>query len=168
MAYAFLYTYASFDFAETMGLNLLQGRGLSRDRPRDSLAEQQTGRLIGFFTGLALLIACAGLFALATFLAEQRTKEIGIRKVLGASIPSLFVLLTGDLLKLVALAFLAAVPLAYFSATRWLEHFAYRIDLSVWMFLFAGVLALLVAFATVGYQATRAALADPVQSLRYE
>ncbi len=130
--------------------------------------EARLGRVLGYCTFLALLIACLGLFGLAAFTAEQRTKEIGIRKVLGASVPGVVALLSTDFLRLVALAFVVAAPLAYLATSRWLDAFAYRIDLSWPLFLMAGGAALGVAFVTVSYQAVKAALADPVKSLRYE
>ena len=130
--------------------------------------EQQLGQIVAVFAFLAIFVACLGLFGLASFTAQQRTKEIGVRKVLGATVPGLVALLSKDFLRLVALAFLVATPAAYFLAQRWLDGFAYRIDLSVWTFVVAGVAALGIALLTVGYQAVKAALADPVQSLRYE
>ena len=114
------------------------------------------------------MIACLGLFGLASFTAEQRTKEIGVRKVLGASVGSVVLLLSKDFVKLVAVAFVVAVPVAYFGAAWWLNDFAYRIDLSWAIFFIAGLAALGIAMITVSYQAIRAALANPVESLRYE
>ena len=131
-------------------------------------AELRLGNLFGAFAVLAVVIACLGLFGLTVFTAEQRTKEIGIRKVLGATVSHLVALLSKDFLKLVGVAFVIAAPVAYFTMNRWLEDFAYRIDLSGWVFVLAGVAALGVALLTVSYQAIRAALADPVKSLRYE
>jgi len=131
-------------------------------------AERRLARLFGAFTTLALLIACLGLFGLAAFTAEQRTKEIGIRKVLGASVTHLVALLSKDFLKLIGIAFVVAAPVAYLVMAKWLETFAYRIDVSWWIFLTAGSLALAIGLLTVSYQAIKAALADPVKSLRYE
>jgi putative ABC transport system permease protein len=131
-------------------------------------AELRLGETFGFFTIQALLIASLGLFGLAAFAAEQRTKEIGVRKVLGAKVTSLVALLSMDFLKLVSIAFVVGAPLAYFVMQRWLEDFAYRIELGPRIFLLTGVTALLIALATVSYQAIKAALADPVKSLRYE
>ncbi len=113
-------------------------------------------------------MACLGLFGLASYTAEQRTKEIGVRKVLGATVPSIVGLLSKDFALLVALAFVAAAPVAYFAMGRWLDDFAYRIEISWWIFLMAGLFALLIALLTVSYQSIKAALADPVKSLRYE
>lgn len=131
-------------------------------------AEQRFGRLFGVLAGLAVFIACLGLFGLAAFAAAQRTKELGIRKVLGASVPHLIRLLTQDVVRLVGLAFLIAAPLAYVAMDRWLEAFAYRITLGPAVFLLAGMLTLVVAFVTVSTQAYRAAATDPIHALRYE
>lgn len=122
----------------------------------------------GAFSGVAILLACLGLFGLASFTIVQRTKEIGIRKVLGATIPNLVTVLSADFLKLVVIAFLAAVPVTYIAMQRWLEDFAYRTDLSLWIFLGAGAAAVLIALVTVSYQAIRSAVSNPVKSLRYE
>jgi len=123
---------------------------------------------LGIFTGLALFIACLGLFALATFTAERRTKEIGIRKVLGASVAGITELLAKDFLKLVLIAIVIASPVAYYFMNKWLANFAYRIDIQWWMFAATGAAAVLIAFLTVGFQSVRAALANPVKSLRSE
>ena len=125
-------------------------------------------RTLHAFTFLALLIACLGLFGLAAYTAEQRTKEIGVRKVMGATVPGLVVLLSREFVRLVLVAFVLAAPAAYLLASRWLEEFAYRVPLSWPIFALAGAAALVIALATVSYQAVRAALADPVESLRYE
>lgn len=117
---------------------------------------------------LAIFIACLGLFGLATFTVEARTKEIGIRKVMGASTRHIVSLISKDFLKLVLLAFVIASPLAWYGTQQWLQNFAYRIELSVWMFLGSGILAVLVAFLTVAYQAFGASRANPVNSLRCE
>jgi len=131
-------------------------------------AEQNTARLLTAFSALAIAIACLGLLGLATFATQQRTKEIGIRKVLGASVLSLSRLLSNEFLKLVLLANLIAWPLAYFAMTRWLRNFAYRVPLGLELFLLSGALALIIAILTVSYQSVRAALANPVNSLRNE
>jgi putative ABC transport system permease protein len=130
--------------------------------------ERALGKAVAFFTLLSVVIACMGLFGLATFTAERRTKEIGVRKVLGASAASLVALLSKDFLKLVLVGIVVAAPLAYVGMQRWLSDFAYRIALGPGTFLLAGTLALLIAFLTVSYQAWRAATLDPVESLRYE
>ncbi|MCU0427131.1 MAG: ABC transporter permease [Candidatus Kapabacteria bacterium] len=131
-------------------------------------SETMMSRLTLIFAGLAVVICCLGLLGLAAFMAETRTKEIGVRKVLGASAASIVGLLSKDFLKLVALAILLATPLAYWGMGKWLQSFAYRIDLSWWIFAVAGVGAVGIAFITVAGQALRAAQANPVQSLRSE
>jgi putative ABC transport system permease protein len=122
----------------------------------------------GYFAFLAIFIACLGLFGLSLFTVQQRTKEIGIRKVLGASVPGIIKLLLAGVLKLVLIASVFAWPVAYFAMRSWLQGFAYRIDMAWWTFIFAGALALLIAILTVGFQALKAALANPVEALRYE
>ena len=131
-------------------------------------AEQRIGKIFGVFTTLAVFIGCLGLFGLAAFTAEQRTKEIGIRKVLGATAPGIIRLLMKEFVILIAVANVIAWPVAYFVMQGWLKDFAYRISIGVWIFIVAGVLTLLIAMLTVVYQATKAALMDPVDSLRYE
>jgi len=131
-------------------------------------AEARWGRIVRYASAFALLIACFGLFGLATLTATRRIKEIGIRKVLGATVSHVVLLLSKDLVVLVLYAFVLAAPLAYLAVRRWLDDFAYRIDLSWQTFLVAGLTALVVAVLTVSYQAVRAALADPVNALRHE
>jgi len=131
-------------------------------------ADRRIWRVFSIAAALAMLIACLGLFGLVAFSAQQRTKEIGIRKVLGSTALSIVVLIARDFVKLVAMAFVVAAPLAYLAMNHWLNGFAYRIDLSWPIFLVAGLAALCIAMLTVSYQAIRAALADPVKSLRYE
>ncbi len=130
--------------------------------------ERTLGRAVSFFTLLALVIAAMGLFGLVAFAVQRRTKEIGIRKVLGAGVPSILALLSKDVLRLVAVAFVMAVPLAWIAMSRWLEGFAYRIDLGPGVFVLAGCAALLIVLATVSGHALRAATTDPVKALRYE
>ena len=130
--------------------------------------EHLLGKTLGFFTLLALLLASLGLLGLATYAAEQRTKEIGVRKVLGASVSSLILMLSKDFTMLVMVAAVVATPIAYFAMHRWLEGFAYRVEISWEIFFLAGLAALGLALITVSYQAIKAALADPVKSLRYE
>jgi putative ABC transport system permease protein len=120
------------------------------------------------FTGLAVFLACLGLFGLAAYSAERRAKEVGIRKVLGASVVNLMVMLSGDVAKWVLAANVIAWPIAYFAMERWLQNFAYRVDLGWWTFFLAGGLTFCVALLTVSAQAMRAARANPVESLRYE
>ncbi|MEQ1745899.1 MAG: ABC transporter permease [Saprospiraceae bacterium] len=131
-------------------------------------SERRAGTLVLCFAALAIAIACLGLFGLAAFTAQQRTKEIGIRKVLGASVASVVGLLSKDFLKLVALALVIAAPVAYWLAERWLQDFAYRIAIPWALFAAAGVTTVVVAFFTVSFQSIKAALADPVRSLRSE
>jgi putative ABC transport system permease protein len=131
-------------------------------------SEEQLKRIFASFSGLAIIIACLGLFGLSSFMAEQRTKEIGIRKVLGASIPEVIALLSRELLVLVGVAVLVAWPLAYLAMNSWLRNFPFRTSLNPWIFLVSGLAALAIAFLTVCLQATKAASADPVDSLRYE
>jgi len=130
--------------------------------------EKRTSTLFNYFTVLAISISCLGLFGLAAFVAENRTKEIGIRKVLGASVAGVVALLSKDFVKLVFLANLVAFPIAYFAMNKWLQDFAYRIDIGWWVFALAGGIALLIALLTVSTQAIKAALANPVEALRYE
>ena len=117
---------------------------------------------------LGILIACLGLLGLATFAAQQRVKEIGIRKVLGASVPSVVQLLSKDFIKLVIIAFVVATPVAWYFMNKWLEDFAYRTDLKWWVFPLAGIIAVLIALFTISFQAIKAAIANPVKSLRTE
>lgn len=124
--------------------------------------------IINAFTAIAIFISCLGLFGLAAFNAEQRSKEIGIRKVLGASLLGITSLLSKDFLKLVGIAFIIATPVAWWATDRWLEAFSYRVNLSWWMFILAGALAMLITLCTVGGQALKAALANPIKSLQSE
>ncbi|PKK35646.1 cell division protein FtsX [Siphonobacter sp. SORGH_AS_0500] len=140
------------------------------DEAFDSIyrSEQRIGKVFMAFAITAIVIACLGLFGLAAYSAERRTKEIGVRKVLGASEIQLITLLSSDFIRLIGIAFLIASPLAWYVMNRWLEGFAYRITLNVWLFLLAGGLALLVALLTVSSQAIRASLTNPVKSLKTE
>jgi putative ABC transport system permease protein len=131
-------------------------------------AEQRVGTISLSFSLLAILIACLGLFGLVTFAAEQRTKEIGIRKVLGASISNIVQLLSKDFLKLVLLSAVVAFPVAWWIMHSWLQDFAFRIAIGWWVFAIAGFIAAAIALATVCFQAVRAALANPVKNLRTE
>jgi putative ABC transport system permease protein len=121
-----------------------------------------------YFSFISIMIACLGLFGLASISAEQRTKEIGIRKVLGASMSNVVLTLSKEFLAWVVLSNIVAIPIAWYFMSKWLQDFAYRIPISWWMFIFAGGLAFIVAFLTVGVQALKAATANPVESLRYE
>ena len=117
---------------------------------------------------LSIVIACLGLFGLAAFTAEQRTKEIGIRKVLGASVAGISTMLSKDFLKLVIISIIIATPLAWWAMHLWLQNYAYRIEISGWIFLIAGLLSVLIAVVTISFQAIKAAIANPVESLRTE
>ncbi len=131
-------------------------------------AEQRLGKIFMAFTILSILIACLGLFGLAAFNAEKRVKEIGVRKVLGASVGQITYRLSVDFLKLVGIAILVALPLGWFAMDRWLEDFAYRINIPWWALLIAALLAVAIALITVSYQSIKAAIANPVKSLRTE
>ncbi|MCZ6756995.1 MAG: ABC transporter permease [Bacteroidetes bacterium] len=130
--------------------------------------ERRLGQIFGGAALLAVLIACLGLFGLASFTAEQRTKEIGIRKVMGANVPGLIAMLNKDFTILVLIGFAIAVPLAWWTMTTWLEGFAFRIDLAWWIFAIAGGLALVIAWISVSFQSLRVATTNPVNALRYE
>jgi putative ABC transport system permease protein len=131
-------------------------------------ADEQVSKIIGILATLAVIISCLGLFGLASYSAEKRVKEIGIRKVLGASVQDIVSMLSRDFLKLVLIANLIAWPIAWFSINNWLQDFAYRIPVSWWVFLSAGIVAILIAVLTVSFQAIKAAVANPVKSLRTE
>ena len=131
-------------------------------------SEEKQGELLLSFTILTICIACLGLFGLIAFTAQQRVKEIGIRKVLGATTQNLVGMLTGNLLKLVFISLLISVPVCWMLMNRWLQDFAYRISIQWWMFLLAGAIALLIAFLTLSLQAIKAAIANPVKLLRTE
>jgi putative ABC transport system permease protein len=131
-------------------------------------ADQRLLRVITIFATLAIIIAGVGLFGLSIYTAKQRTKEIGIRKVLGASVTGIVGLLSKDFIKLVAIAILVASPIAWWAANKWLQDFAYRIQIGWWVLVSAGIIALLIAMLTVSFQAIKAAIANPVKSLRTE
>jgi putative ABC transport system permease protein len=141
---------------------------LDDDFQKNYDAENRLSSIVSYFTLIAILICCLGLFGLATFSAEQRIKEIGVRKVLGASVTGIVGLLSKDFLKLVVIAIVIATPLAWYVMHKWLEDFAYRITLQWWTFLLAGIIAAVIAFVTICFQAIRAANANPVKSLRTE
>lgn len=130
--------------------------------------QQRTGKLAALFAGLTIFISCLGLFGLATYMAESRIKEIGVRKVLGASVASITTLLSKDFLKLTVIAFIVASPVAWYAMNSWLESYTYRIDVEWWVFVATGAISILIAVATVSYQAIKAAIANPVKSLRSE
>ncbi|MEP6005264.1 MAG: FtsX-like permease family protein, partial [Maribacter dokdonensis] len=140
------------------------------DKEVEKLYEEE--KRLGFisvgFTILAIFISCLGLFGLISYVAEQKKKEIGVRKVLGASVQSVVKLLTKDFIKLVLIAFVLASPIAYYFISRWLEGFTYRIEIKWWVFLASGVLVMVITFLTVGLQSLKSAAANPVKSLRSE
>lgn len=132
------------------------------------LSEEKTGQIFFLFSILAIAIACLGLFGLTSFVTQQRTKEIGVRKVLGASLSKILLLLTKQFIRWVLVANIIAWPVAYFVMYRWLENFAYRTNMGIWVFALSGALAFLIALITVSYQSIKVATANPVDSLRYE
>jgi putative ABC transport system permease protein len=131
-------------------------------------AEQQVGRVAIAFAIIAVIIACLGLFGLATYMAEQRTKEIGVRKVLGATVNNIVIMLSRDFLVLIVIATLIAFPVAWWAMYKWLQDFEYRIGVGWWIFIISGLIAILVALFTISFQAIRAAVSNPVKSLRTE
>ena len=130
--------------------------------------DQQTEQLFGFFSFLAIFIACLGLFGLASYTVEQRTKEIGVRKVLGASVSGVVLLLSKDFLKLVIAAAIIAIPVSYYIISNWLQDFAYKTKISPAIFIIVGFTVFVIALATISFQAVKAAASNPVKSLRYE
>jgi putative ABC transport system permease protein len=152
-----------FDPASTLKYDFLD-----ENFSRQYAAERKQGQLLLIFTVLAVLIACLGLLGLVTFSVGQRNKEIGIRKVLGASVTGIVLLVSKDLIKPVALAFLIAAPLSWFALHRWLEGFAYRTPVSIWILCGAGLLAIAIAMLTVGLRAMQAARTNPAKSLKTE
>jgi putative ABC transport system permease protein len=126
------------------------------------------GKVFGIFSGLAVLIACLGLLGLSLYTTVQRTKEIGVRKVLGASVSNIVLLLSKDFIKLVLFAFVIASPIAWWVMNSWLNDFAYRINISAWVFVAAGLLAVVIALATISFQSIKAAIVSPVKSLKSE
>jgi len=153
----------SFNADETFGYTLLD------ESYRETYApEQKMGTLLNIFAILTILVACLGLFGLVTFTAEQRFKEIGIRKVLGSSVSEIVAMLSKDFLKLVFISFFIAFPLGYYLMNKWLESFAYRIEMQWWLFGLAALVTLLIAFGTIGWKSFRAATMNPVKALRDE
>lgn len=131
-------------------------------------ADEHQAVLFNWFAGIAILISCLGLFGLATYTAQAKVKEIGVRKVLGASVSSITVMLAKDFLLLVVMAIIVATPIAWYAMHTWLQNYAYRITIGWWVFALSGILAILIALFTVSFQSIRAALANPVSSLRSE
>jgi putative ABC transport system permease protein len=130
--------------------------------------EQRLSTIVKYASGLSIFVACMGLFGLATLVVTRRTKEIGIRKVLGADVSNIVGLLSKEFLIMVGIAALVSFPIAWFALHKWLEDFAYRISISWWVFVVAGLVALVIALLTVSFQAIKAAIANPVKSLRTE
>ncbi|MFN8346348.1 MAG: ABC transporter permease [Spirosomataceae bacterium] len=155
-------------WAELVPSRPLEYRFLDETFDRLYRKEQRTATLFNAFAGIAVLISCLGLFGLAAFTAEMRTKEIGIRKVLGATVLSITALISKDFLKLVLAGIVIASPIAYYAMEKWLQDFAYRIQISGWVFVGAGMLSVLVALVTVSYQAIKTALTNPTHSLKSE
>jgi putative ABC transport system permease protein len=131
-------------------------------------ADQRFGKIFGMFAFLAIIIACFGLLGLSAYNVLQRTKEIGIRKVLGASVQNVLYLLSKDFIVLVLVAFVIAIPVTWWIMHNWLQDFAYRINIQLWVFAVAGFLAVMIALLTISFQALKVALANPVKSLRTE
>lgn len=155
-------------YKESMPKAIFQYNFLDELNAKQYLQEQRWQQVVSVATLLAFMICCLGLFGLAHLATHQRIKEIGIRKVLGAGVIDIAALLSKDFLKLVGIAFIIASPIAYFLVNKWLQNFAYRIPISVWTFALAGIIALLIALLTVSFQAIKAAVANPVKSLRTE
>jgi putative ABC transport system permease protein len=132
------------------------------------LREANMNSLLRIFAILTIFVACLGLFGLVTFTTEQRFKEIGIRKVLGSSVPQIVGLLSKDFLKLIVVSFLIAFPLGYYAMQNWLQDFEYRTELQWWVFVVAGLITVLIAFITISYRSIQAALMNPVKSLKTE
>ena len=145
-----------------------QGSFIDENTNRWYQKEKKLSQLLGIASSIAVILSCLGLFASALLMIEQRIKEIGVRKVLGASVANLTGLLSKDFLQLVVIAVLIASPLAWWAMHKWLQDFPYRITISTWIFVFTGIAALLIAFLTVGFQTVKAALMNPVKSLRTE
>ncbi|MDH4270604.1 MAG: ABC transporter permease, partial [Candidatus Aminicenantes bacterium] len=141
---------------------------LDEDFNKQYRADERLWGITRAFTALGIMISCLGLFGLAAYLAEQRTKEIGIRKVLGASASGIVARFSGDFIKMVVLANILAIPVAWLAMNQWLRGYAYHTQLTPWVFVLAAGLSLAVAMLTVGYQSIRAALANPADSLRNE
>jgi len=158
---------------ETMWKQRIPGRPfnyhfLDEDYNKLYEAEQRTSAVFGVAAALAIILACLGLFGLAAFTTVQRTKEIGIRRVLGANLSNITLLISGNFLRLVGIAILIAVPLAWWAANTWLQDFAFRVPVQVWVFVATGLVTMLIAFCTVGFHSVKAALMNPVKSLRTE
>ena len=149
-AYPYIYSFTDADYASKFNLEML------------------VGKLAGLFACLAIFISCLGLFGLAAYMAEQRTKEIGIRKVLGASVSQVWLLLSKEFILLVIISCVIASPVAYYYLDNWLTQYSYRITIKPFVFIAAGIAAILITIITVSFQAIKAAIANPVKSLRTE
>ena len=152
-----------FNTDETFGYSLLD-----ESYRQTYVAEQKMETLLNIFAFLTIFVACLGLFGLVTFTAEQRFKEIGIRKVLGSSVSEIVSMLSKDFLKLVFISFFIAFPIGYYLMNKWLESFAYRIEIQWWLFALAAFVTLAIAFGTIGWKSFKAATMNPVKSLRTE
>jgi putative ABC transport system permease protein len=141
---------------------------LDKNFERLYIADQKLGTVFGIFTCLSIIVACLGLFGLSMYTAERRTKEIGIRKVLGASVQNLAALLSKEFIKLVFISLLLAFPIGWWAMNKWLQDFAYAIHIEWWVFVLAGLSAFVIALTTVSFQAIKSALMNPVKSLRTE
>ncbi len=141
---------------------------LDEEVQRQYTTEITLSRIINSFTIMAIFISCLGLFGLAAFSAEQRKKEIGVRKVLGASVPGIVQLLSSEFVKLVTISIVIATPVAWWAMHKWLQSFVYRVTINWWMFVLAAAIALGITFITVSFEAIKAAMANPAKSLRTE
>ena len=169
----------SDDLQKTVAAVEAKWKELAPDRPFDYFFldqeldklykdEEKLGKVAGIFSTLAVIVACLGLFALASFITEERRKEIGIRKVMGGSVSQIVLLLSTDFSKLIAIAFVIACPLAWYAVTTWLNNFAFHVQISWLVFVLVGVVTLLIALLTISYRALQAAFANPVKTLRHE
>jgi putative ABC transport system permease protein len=141
---------------------------LDRNFDAQYQTDERLNKIIGYFTILAIFVACLGLYGMASFMAEQRFKEIGIRKTLGASVSSIVILLNKEVTKLIIIANVIAIPIAYYVLNRWLESFAYRTGISTLTFVLSTVIVLVIGYATIAYQSIKAALTNPVDAIRAE
>jgi len=145
-----------------------QGSFLNENIDRTLRNERTMITMIGSGSILAIILSCIGLFAMSLLIVAQRRKEIGVRKIVGASVSAITILLTRDFLKLVIIAFVIATPIAWYTLSKWLQNYAYRIDLNIWIFLAAGGIAVFIAMVTIASRTIKAAISNPVESLRTE
>ena len=141
---------------------------LSDNIKRQYQDDQRVSTIILIFTTLAIIISCLGLYGLSVYVAERKVKEIGIRKVMGGSVASIVSLLSMEFIKLILIAMVLAIPIGYYTMDRWLQSFAYKTELGVGVFIMTGIIALIIAWLTVGFESIKAALSNPVKSLRNE